>query len=103
MEIKKRSLKITKAYLDDIEKIPFEEQCENYKTVFSKKIKKANPKITKIANTSMDQAVKKRKEMEAEGKYDLSLFIPEEKPEEELFLYETDRYVKHAMKGVANG
>ena len=51
----------------------------------------------------MDKAIRKNKEMEADGKYDLSLFIPDEKPEEELFLYETDRYVKQAMKGVANG
>ena len=104
MEIKKRSLKITKAYLDDIEKIPFEEQCENYKTVFAKKIKKANPKITKIANTSMDQAVQKRKEMEQFGKNDLSMFIPDEKPKEEkLYLFETDRLIDQELKGVANG
>ena len=104
MEIKKRSLKLTKAYLEDIEKIPFEEQCENYKTVFAKKIKKANPKVTKIANTCMDQAVQKRKEMEQFGKNDLSMFIPDEKPKEEkLYLFETDRLIDQELKGVANG
>ncbi|MBR6126778.1 DDE-type integrase/transposase/recombinase [bacterium] len=93
MEIKKRSLKITKAYLDDIEKIPFEEQCENYKTVFAKKIKKANPKITKIANTSMDQAVQKRKEMDAYGKNDMSMFLNEDAPKKKFYYYETEKYL----------
>ena len=100
---KKRCLKTTEEYLGNLQDIPFEEQCENYKVAYGKVIKKANPKVTKIANTNMDKAIRKNKEMESEGKYDLSLFIPEEKPEEELFLYETDRYVKQAMKGVANG
>ena len=93
MEIKKRSLKITKAYLDDIEKIPFEEQCENYKTVFAKKIKKANPKITKIANTSMDQAVQKRKEMDAYGKNDISMFLNDDAPKKKFYYYETEKYL----------
>lgn len=39
LAIKKHSLKLTKAYLDNLEMIPIEEQCNNYKLAYAKKEK----------------------------------------------------------------
>ena len=62
---KKRALKNTKAFLEGIEKIPLEEQCENYKAVFNKEIPKAKPKVLRILYDShIEAAVRKMKEME---------------------------------------
>ena len=91
--IKKRSLKATEAYLENLQDIPFEEQCENYKVAYGKVIKNANPKITKIANTNMDKAIRKSKDMEADGKYDMSMFLDPEKPKKKFYYYETEKYL----------
>ena len=93
MAIKKRSIKATQAYLENLQDIPFEEQCENYKVAYGKVIKNANPKITKIANTNMDKAIRKSKDMEADGKYDMSMFLDPEKPKKKFYYYETEKYL----------
>jgi len=104
LAIKKHSLKLTKAYLDNLEMIPLEEQCNNYKLAYAKKEKATKPKVTIIANTPMDKAIRKNKDMEAFGKNDLSMFMPEEKPkEDDLYLFETDLILEDELKGVANG
>ncbi len=104
MAIKKRALKITKSYLQDTEQISPEELIENYKAYCNKPIKDANPRVTKIANTNMDKAIQKSKEMAAFGKADLSIFMDDSEPEEELlYLFETDKRVAQELKGVANG
>ena len=65
MERKKRAWKNTKSFLEGIEKIPLEEQCENYKAVFNKEIPKAKPKVLRILYDShIEAAVRKMKEME---------------------------------------
>ena len=84
--------------------IPLEEQCNNYKLAYAKKEKKTKPKVTIIANTPMDKAIRKNKDMEAFGKNDLTMFMPEQKPkEEDLYLFETDLILEDELKGVANG
>ena len=93
MSIKKRSIKLTKAYIDQLDRVPFEEQLENYKAAYSKKIKEANPKITKLANTKMDEAIRKNKDMESEGKYDMSMFNSDDKPKKKFYYYETEKYL----------
>ena len=93
MAIKKRSLKITKAYLKEVQSIPFSEKHENYKAVYKKDIDETKPKITKLANTVMDQVIRQSKEMEADGKYDMSMFLDGEKPKEKFYYYETDKYL----------
>ena len=104
MANKKRNYKIAKAYIKQIQQIPLEEQCENYKAAYASVEKEAKPKITKFANTNMDKAIRKNKEMEAFGQYDLSIFLNEEKKEEKpLYLYETDKILAERAKGVANG
>lgn len=104
LAIKKHSLKLTKAYLDNLEIIPIEEQCNNYKLAYAKKEKESKPKVTIIANTPMDKAIRKNKDMEAFGKNDLTMFMPEQKPkEEDLYLFETDLILEDELKGVANG
>ena len=37
-------------------------------------------KVSKIANTSMDKAIQKNKDMESYGKADLSIFLNKEEP-----------------------
>ena len=104
MAIKKRALKITKSYIEQTEQITPEELIENYKAYCDKPIKDANPRVTKIANTNMDKAIQKSKEMAAFGKADLSVFMDESEPEEELlYLFETDKRVAQELKGVASG
>ena len=52
----------------------------------------------------MDKAIRKNKEMQAQGKYDLSMFLDETPcKEEELFLFETDKLLKEELQGVVNG
>lgn len=96
LSIKKRNLKITKAYIKQIREISLEEQYENYKAAYasSNKDYKKNVKISKIANTNMDKAIQKNKEMESFGRQDLSVFLEDKKPEEKLYLFETDKILE---------
>lgn len=96
LSIKKRNLKITKAYIKQTREIPLEEQYENYKAAYdyTNKDYKKNVKISKIANTNMDKAIQKNKEMEAFGRQDLSVFLEDKKPEEKLYLFETDKILE---------
>ena len=104
MSIKKRSLKIAKSYIKQTREISIEEKCANYKAAYASVEKEAKPKVSRIANTNMDKAIRKNKEMESFGKYDLSMFIDETKPEDKpLYLYETDKILEQELKGVANG
>ncbi len=104
MANKKRNLKLAKAYIQKTREISIEEQCENYKAAYAS-IERANkPKVSKIANTNMDKVVRQAKEMEAFGRQDLSMFIPENNTSEEtLYLFETDKLLAEELKGVANG
>ena len=108
MSIKKRNLKITKSYIKQTREISLEEKCENYKTAYASVEKVCKPKVSKIANTNMDKAIRKNKEMEAFGRQDLSMFLEEKVVKEEpLYLFETDKILeeerKASLKGVANG
>lgn len=104
MAIKKRNLKIAKAYIKQTQEISIQEKCENYKAAYAKVIKDAKPKVSKIANTKMDKAIRKNKEMEAYGKADLSKFLEiETKPVKPLYLFETDKILAEESKGAANG
>ncbi len=96
LSIKKRNLKITKAYIKQSREIPLEEQYENYKAAYnsSNKDYNKNIKISKIANTNMDKAIQKNKEMEAFGRQNLSVFLEDNKPEEKLYLFETDKILE---------
>ncbi len=96
LSIKRRNLKITKAYIKQTREIPLEEQYENYKAAYnsSNKNYKKNVKISKIANTNMDKAIQKNKEMKAFGRQDLSVFLEDKKPEEKLYLFETDKILE---------
>lgn len=108
MAIKKRNLKIAKSYIKQTFEIPIEEQYENYKAAYGSVKKQLKPKVSKIANTNMDKAIRKNKEMEAFGRQDLSIFL-DDKPqkEEKLYLFETDRILEEErqaqLKGVAYG
>ena len=108
MSIKKRNLKITKSYIKQTREISLEEKCENYKTAYASVEKVCKPKVSKIANTNMDKAIRKNKEMEAFGRQDLSVFLDEKVVKEEpLYLFETDKILEEernaSLKGVANG
>lgn len=112
MSIKKRNLKVAKSYIKQTREISLEEKCENYKTAYASVEKTCKPKISKIANTNMDKAIRKNIEMEAFGKQDLSMFLDERVEEKPLYLFETDKILedeeasfreKLCLKGVANG
>lgn len=105
MTIKKRNLKIAKAYIKQTREIPLEEQFENYKTAYADLEKEnAKPKVTKMANTNMDKAIRKNKEMESYGTHDLSMFLPDSDTKKQpLYLFETDRIIEEEMQEVANG
>lgn len=103
MSIKKRNLKVAKAYIKQTQEISLEEQCENYKTAYASIEKSAKPKVSKLANTNMDKAIRKNKEMELQGKYDLSMFITDTKNQDEpLYLFETDKILDEEGVNVKN-
>ena len=112
---KKRNIKITKAYIKQNKEISAMEKYQNYETAYQsvEREYKKPVKVSKIANTSMDKAIQKNKDMESFGKADLSIFLPEkekkkfylwetekylDEPEEELYLYETDRIIAEERK-----
>lgn len=104
MSNKKRNLKVTKAYIQQTREIPIEEQCENYKAAYSSVERAAKPKVSKLANTNMDNAIRKAKEMESFGKNDLTMFLDTSSVEETpLYLFETDKELEQELKGVAYG
>ncbi len=104
MSIKKRNLKVAKTFIKQSQEISLEEQCENYKTAFACVEKQARPRISKLANTNMDKAIRKNKDMEARGKNDLSMFIKENVIDDEpLYLFATDKILEDELKGVAYG
>ena len=105
MSIKKRNSKVAKAYIKQTLTISPEEQYENYKAAYNsaKKDFNADVKVSKIANTNMDKAVRKKKEQDDFGKFDLSIFLQEEpKPKETLYLYETDKILAERNKKYIN-
>ena len=52
----------------------------------------------------MDKAIRKNKEMEAQGKYDLSQLMSDITIQEDpLYLFETDKVLEEETKGVAYG
>lgn len=81
-----------------------EEQCANYKAAYSSLEKQSKPRISKLANTNMDKAIRKNKEMESYGKADLSIFLDaEDNQEEKIYLFETDKILNEELKGAASG
>ena len=118
MATKKRNIKITKSYIKQTKEISAEEKYKNYETAYQsvEREYKKPVKVSKIANTSMDKAIQKNKDMESYGKADLSIFLNKEEPpkkkkfyhwetekyldepEEELYLYETDRIIAEQQK-----
>jgi len=101
---KKRNLKVAKAYIQQTREISLEEQCENYKAAYaSVEREKVKPKVSKIANTNMDKAVRKNKEQQMFGKQDLSMFLDERTKDEPLYLFETDKILEEELKGAVNG
>ena len=110
MAIKKRNLKVAKSYIKQTREISIEEKYENYKTAYAKVIKESQPKVSKMANTNMDKAIRKNAEMEAVKKFDYSAFLNEQpvKKEKPLYLFETDKILAEEaefkkLKGAANG
>lgn len=108
MSIKKRNLKIAKSYIKQTQNIPIEEQYENYKTAYGSIVKDSAPnktKVSKLANTKMDAAIKKAREMDAVGKHDLTMFIDENKQADTdaLYLFETDKILEEELQEVAYG
>ena len=97
------------SYIVQNRTIDIAEQCENYIAAYSQAIKDAEPRITKFANTKMEDAIKKKKEMDEYGMQDLSGFVAiaeQEKENKTIFLYNTDKkfVAEEQEKGVvANG
>lgn len=80
MATKKRNIKITKSYIIQTKKISAEEKYKNYEAAYQsvEREYKKPVKVSKIANTNMDKAIQKNKDMENFGKADLSIFLPKE-------------------------
>ena len=103
--------------------ISAEEKYKNYETAYQsvEREYKKPVKVSKIANTSMDKAIQKNKDMESYGKADLSIFLNKEEPpkkkkfyywntdkeldepDEELYLRGTDRKITEQQKKIGCG
>lgn len=94
MSIKKRNFKTAKSYIKNTMEISPQEKYENYKAAYNSVEKdfQADVKISKMANTNMDKALRKKKEQKATANIDLSIFLQKEnEQEQELYLFETDK------------
>ena len=94
MSIKRRNFKTAKSYIKNTMEISPQEKYENYKAAYNSLEKdfKADVKISKIANTNMDKALRKKKEQKAAANIDLSIFLQKEnEQEQEFYLFETDK------------
>ena len=94
MANKKRNLKLTKEYIKKSREISIEEKYENLKAAYAQpKKQNTQPTVTKIANTKMDEAVRKKKEMEEQGKQDLKGLLAVTKPKKErrIYLFATEK------------
>lgn len=99
MAIKKRNLKVAKAYIKQNRTISFEEQCKNYKAAYASVDRENKPRVSRIANTNMDKVIRQNKEMESYGKMDLSIFLEESSaPKKTLYLFETDKIIDEERK-----
>ena len=88
MATKKRNIKVAKSYIKQNKEISPMEKYQNYETAYQsvEREYKKPVKVSKIANTSMDKAIQKNKDMESYGKVDLSIFLPEKEKKEVLSL-----------------
>jgi hypothetical protein len=64
---------------------------------------KANPKVSKIANTNMDKAIRKNREQQKVGKQNLSILKDFSNTSEKFYLFETDLLLEQESKGVKYG
>ena len=123
MATKKRNIKVAKSYIKQNKEISAEEKYKNYETAYQsiEREYKKPVKVSKIANTSMDKAIQKNKDMESYGKADLSIFLNKEEPpkkkkfyywntdkeldepDEELYLRGTDRKIAEQQKKIGCG
>ena len=120
MATKKRNIKVAKSYIKQNKEISAIEKYQNYETAYQsvEREYKKPVKVSKIANTSMDKAIQKNKDMENFGKADLSIFLPEkekkkfyywntdkelDEPDEELYLRGTDRKITEQQKKIGCG
>ena len=110
LEIKKRNIKLTKSYIKKTREISITEKYENLKTAYAQVEKEVNPpRVNVIANTPMDDAVRKKKEMEEYGKQDLSglLSVTKQEKERTIYLFATEKKLAESAnlesKGVVNG
>jgi len=100
---KKRINKVVQAYAKQTQEIGIEEQCQNYKAAYLDSAAKANPKISKIANTNMDKAIRKNREQQKIGKENLSMLKDFPNTSEKFYLFETDLLLEQESKGVKYG
>lgn len=95
MATKKRNIKVAKSYIKQNKEISAEEKYKNYETAYQsvEREYKKPVKISKIANTSMDKAIQKNKDMESYGKADLSIFLNKEEPpkKKKFYYWNTDK------------
>ena len=100
---KKRINKVVQAYAKQTQEIGIEEQCQNYKAAYLNAAAEANPKISKIANTNMDKAIRKNKKQQSVGKQNLSMLKDFANTSEKFYLFETDLLLEQESKGVKYG
>lgn len=100
---KKRINKVVQAYAKQTQEIGIEEQCQNYKAAYLNASTEANPKVSKIANTNMDKAIRKNREQQAVGKQNLSILKDFSNTSEKFHLFETDLLLEQESKGVKYG
>ncbi len=99
MSIKKRNLKVAKAYIRQTQEISPEEQYQNYTAAYANIERQSKPKVSRIADTNMDKAIRKNKEMEALGRQDLSILMNKDDIKDEpLYLFETDKILEEEYK-----
>ncbi|HSA07303.1 MAG TPA: Mu transposase C-terminal domain-containing protein, partial [Candidatus Gastranaerophilales bacterium] len=102
MAVKKRNKKIAKAYAKTQE-TDVNDRMLNLKAAVGDKEYKAEPKISKIANTKMDKVIRKQNDIEKIGTYDLSGFVDKKPEKRKIYLFESDKELDELAMGAGYG
>jgi len=74
-----------------VNELELSKKIADLKKAVDQKNYEPDPKIMKLSNTQMDQAVKQARELELAGSYDIKPFVPQVKPKRKIYLFESDK------------
>lgn len=87
---KKADLKAAKSG-SKVNEVELSRKVADLKKAVDQRNYEPDPKVMKLSNSQMDQAVKQARELELAGSYDIKPFVPQVKPKRKIYLFESDK------------